>query len=216
MSTKQEASTGKREHEQGHKEGLRAAHNIVLRAEPYCVDIHPKICVLRSRRDVAKVKQQSAEQCRRRDDISRDVHPLFKLPPGRLVAAHLASPAAYGELVFGDGLEPVVGGEPESVAGGELEPVVGGVLEPVVGGVLEPVVGGVLDPVSGPGSKVNWTGPFARASFCNDLAYRWQAVVLALGQLSTPWRDTDPVTSGHRHHLAHSTGHRRRTPARCC
>jgi len=88
----EEAGAGKREHEQGHEERLRAAHNIVLRAEPYCVDIYPKICVLRTGRDVAEVQQQGAEQCRRRNDISRDVHPLVDLAPGRLVAAHLVSP----------------------------------------------------------------------------------------------------------------------------
>jgi hypothetical protein len=97
--------------------------------------------------------------------------------------------------VAGGELEPAVGGELEPVVGGELELVVGGELEPVAGGVLEPVVGGVLDPVSDPGSKKNCAEAFPRASFCNDLAYRWQSAVLALGQLSPPRRDTDPLTS---------------------
>ena len=42
------SDTDQSKHEQGYEERLRAAHNVILGAEPDSIDVDAEICILRS------------------------------------------------------------------------------------------------------------------------------------------------------------------------
>ena len=118
----QKRGADQREREQRHQQGLRAAHDVILGAEPDRVDVDTEVRVLRRRRDVPEVEQQRAEHGDRRGDRRPQADPLLELGATGPFCCH-AGPA-YGEPERSVG-EPVLsGGDPVSPGGDE--PVSGG------------------------------------------------------------------------------------------